>query len=146
MPPTPSPLKTETMFALDNVQDGETIYQRCVLVTGRCEATPREVNASVRIETKDDAGCVIFPEQQWPMCQGWFKALLILTPGENTINITSGQDDSHKISVSKVTQTLRKSKDGNVDALLDSSAICTTSADATIASGHHGSQRLTPGD
>lgn len=91
------------MFALDNVQDGEVVYQRCVLVTGRCEASQKR-GAYVRIETKDDAGADLFPEQQWPMCLGWFKALLILTPGENIITITSGQDDSHKKSVSHASQ------------------------------------------
>lgn len=88
------------MFALDNVQDGEVFHQRCVLVTGRCEATSQQRNAYLRIETKDDVGCDLFPEQQWPMCNGWFKALLILTPGANIINIISGQNDSHKTSVS----------------------------------------------
>lgn len=90
------------MFALDNVQDGEVVYQRCVLVTGRCEASSQKRDAHVRIETQDDAGRALFPEQQWPMCNGWFKALLILTPGENIINIASGQDDSHKKTVSQV--------------------------------------------
>lgn len=91
------------MFALDNVKDGEVVYQRCVLVTGRCEASQNR-DAYVRIETTDDAGAALFPEQQWPMCLGWFKALLILTPGENIITITSGQDGSHKKSVSQVSQ------------------------------------------
>lgn len=94
------------MFALDNVKDGEVVYQRCVLVTGRCEAAPQKSSAHVRIETHDDGGHVLFPEQQWPMCRGWFKALLILTPGENIISITSGQDDSHKKSVSQAGQAL----------------------------------------
>lgn len=99
------PLNTETMFTLENVQDGEVVHQRCVLVTGRCEANQKR-SAYVRIETKDDAGSALFPEQQWPMCHGWFKALLVLTSGENIINITSGQDDSHKTSVSKTSQSL----------------------------------------
>lgn len=88
------------MFTLDNVQDGEVVYQRSVLITGRCEATAQKRSAYVRVETKDEADRALFPEQQWPMCDGWFKALLILTPGENIINITSGQDDSHKKTVS----------------------------------------------
>ena len=93
------------MFTLDNVHDGEVMHQRCVLVRGRCESTAEKRSAYVRIENKDIAGRDLFPEQQWPMCQGWFKALLILTPGENIINITS-DDDSHKESVSQHIQNI----------------------------------------
>lgn len=86
------------MFTLDNIRDGEVVHQRCVLVTGRCEASDENGNNCVRIETKDGAGRVLFPEQQWPMCQGWFKALLILTPGENLVYITS-DDNVHNESL-----------------------------------------------
>ncbi|POS69626.1 metallopeptidase [Diaporthe helianthi] len=85
------------MFTLNNIRDGEVVHQRCVLVTGRCEANGEKRNTYVCIETKDGAGRDIFPEQRWPMCQGWFKALLILTPGENLIDIIS-DDDLHKKS------------------------------------------------
>lgn len=130
------PLNTETMFTLDNVQDGEVVHQRCVLVTGRCEANQKR-SAYVRIETKDDAGSALFPEQQWPMCHGWFKALLVLTSGENIINITSGQDDSHKISVS-ISQFVCNLGMGTLTTRPVSPAICPTSPDATLAFGHHG--------
>ena len=135
-----------TMFTLDNVQDGEVIHQRCVLITGRCDTASQKRDAYVRVEIKDDARRLLFPEQQWPMCNGWFKALLILTPGENIINITSEPGGSHKKSVSQVNQPLCKPKDRTVDNLPVSSAICPTSPDATPASGHYGSQRLTLGD
>ncbi|KAK7698082.1 hypothetical protein SLS64_012856 [Diaporthe eres] len=98
------------MFALDNVHDGEVVYQRCVLVTGRCEASQKR-GAYVRIETKDDAGADLFPEQQWPLSLGWFKALLILTPGENIITITSGQDGSHKKSTPPLHLAIMVAKD-----------------------------------
>lgn len=77
------------MFTLDNVSDGEVVHQRCVLFTGRCAAKDEKSPAYVRVETKDGAGLALFPEQRWPVCQGWFKALLILTPGENSVTITS---------------------------------------------------------
>lgn len=95
------------MFTLDNVSDGEVVHQRCVLVTGRCAAKDEKSPAYVSIETKDSAGLALFPEQRWPMCQGWFKALLILTPGENLINITS-DDFSHNQSVSQDSQKDRR--------------------------------------
>lgn len=87
------------MFTLDNVRDGDVMHQRCVLVTGRCEAIAEKSSAYVRTETKDYADHPLFPEQQWPISHGWFKALLILTPGENIITITS-DDDLQKKSVS----------------------------------------------
>lgn len=134
------------MFTLDNVHDGDVIHQRCVLVTGRCEAIAEKSSAYVRIETKDDADHALFPEQRWPMSHGWFKALLILTPGENFINITSG-DDLHKKSVSPSSQDIYRTRNGDVNNNLPvSAAICTTSPDATLASCHYDSQRFTLGN
>lgn len=85
------------MFVLDNIQHGDEVHQRCVLISGRCSAALAEHDDDgfVEIETKNDAGKTTFPEQRWPMCRGWFKALVILAPGPNKIIFRSGHDATH---------------------------------------------------
>ncbi|KAH8893062.1 hypothetical protein GQ53DRAFT_861482 [Thozetella sp. PMI_491] len=78
------------MFVLDNIQDGEEVHQRCVLISGRRQNAAND--GFVEIETTDDAGQVLFPEQRWPMCQGWFKGLVMLAPGANRLVFRSGDD------------------------------------------------------
>ncbi|KAK3386197.1 putative peptidase family-domain-containing protein [Podospora didyma] len=73
------------MFKLANIQDGNEVFQRCLLVRGHANVDGGD---SVSVETKNEAGRIIFPRQRWPMCQGWFKALLMLSPGQNTIVFT----------------------------------------------------------
>ncbi|KAM7191682.1 putative peptidase family domain containing protein [Rhypophila sp. PSN 637] len=67
-----------------NIQNGEEIYQRCVLAIGQCGD---DDTMSVTISTVDDGGKTIFPDQQWPV-EGDFRALLILAPGNNNITIS----------------------------------------------------------
>lgn len=42
----------------------------------------------VVVSTTDDGGRHSFPQQQWPMSCGHFKALLMLSPGINHIAVT----------------------------------------------------------
>ncbi|KAK0636797.1 putative peptidase family-domain-containing protein [Bombardia bombarda] len=69
------------MIKVDNINDGDEVFQRCVLVTGRLQ--DEESNDHVVVETLNETGETIFPKQQWPMCQGYFKALVMLSPGQN---------------------------------------------------------------
>lgn len=85
--------------SLDNVEDGETVHQRCLLLNGRCKGASGD-DGHVEVVTKDVHRRVTFPEQRWPMCRGLFKALVMLAPGENSIFITSGQDSSCTVEVS----------------------------------------------
>ncbi|KFA52547.1 hypothetical protein S40293_07624 [Stachybotrys chartarum IBT 40293] len=79
------------MFTFSNIKDGEVVHQRCVLIRGRCEVQPLGSGEDfVRIETLDTADNVTFPEQRWPLNQGWLKALLMLNPGENKIRFNLG--------------------------------------------------------
>jgi hypothetical protein len=87
------------MFELDNFTAGEgstvqEVYQRCILVSGKCNTTTACDNDEgyVVVETKDDADQPLFPEQRWPMCRGYFKALVLLSPGLNRVIISSAQD------------------------------------------------------
>lgn len=86
-------------ITFDNIQNQETVHQRCLLVTGRCENAATN-NGHVEVMVNNQKGRARFPEQQWPLCQGHFKALAILEPGENLIRVTSGQDTSDTTVVS----------------------------------------------
>lgn len=78
------------MFVLNNVDDGEEVYQRCVLVSGMIVACPDE--GFVQISTRSDSDATLFPDQRWPLVKGHFKALLMLTPGTNRITLRSSHD------------------------------------------------------
>ncbi|KAF2662038.1 hypothetical protein K491DRAFT_646722 [Lophiostoma macrostomum CBS 122681] len=69
-----------------NLLDGETVYQRCLLLTGTCGSTRAEED-TITITTTGADGVEAFPEQSWPVAQGSFKALVILSPGLNTLRI-----------------------------------------------------------
>lgn len=88
------------MFTFENIQDHEVVHQRCVLISGRCETATEGSDSFVQIETKANGDNISFPTQKWPMSHGWFKALVILTPGENAISIISAENESHSTVVS----------------------------------------------
>jgi hypothetical protein len=77
-------------LTIENLEDGETVYQRCVLLRGRCiKQAPKSAQDVdvVYISTTDEAGGQSFPSQTWPIAEGHFKALLFLAPGANIITL-----------------------------------------------------------
>ncbi|KAJ4288701.1 hypothetical protein N0V88_007234 [Collariella sp. IMI 366227] len=89
------------IFELDSFDTGEhaavhDVYQRCVLLSGKCKTDEAQNNndSYVVIKTNDNAGHPLCPEQRWPMCGGDFKALVLLSPGLNNIVISSDQHGS----------------------------------------------------
>lgn len=78
------------VFTFDNIQDAEEVYQRCVLITGRCHKSTSD-EAFVEIQSRNKGDETTFPNQRWPMCQGYFRALVYLTPGRNYL-FFKGQD------------------------------------------------------
>ncbi|KAL2134850.1 hypothetical protein VTI74DRAFT_10656 [Chaetomium olivicolor] len=88
------------MFTLDNFETGQhtavqDVYQRCVLLSGKCSSSAALDNDDgyIVVETRDDAGYPSFPEQRWPMCRGYFKALVLLSPGTNKVVIRYDQNE-----------------------------------------------------
>ncbi|CAH0054250.1 unnamed protein product [Clonostachys solani] len=75
------------MFKLHNVNDGEDIYQRCLLIAGQCEASNQQ-DTFVQVNTTNEVGIETFPSHRWPLCGGWFKCLVLLTPGKNILPLT----------------------------------------------------------
>ncbi|KAJ9262681.1 hypothetical protein DTO195F2_3402 [Paecilomyces variotii] len=79
-------------FQLENIVDGETVHQRCVLLIGQCPSRDGEKAGyseieSISISTADGLGSRSFPVQSWPIAQGRFKALVILSPGPNQLTV-----------------------------------------------------------
>ncbi|KAL2150598.1 hypothetical protein VTH82DRAFT_7161 [Thermothelomyces myriococcoides] len=89
------------MLQVDNFSVGDEVevtevYQRCILMSGKCSTSQalEQDEGYIRVETNDDSNQTLFPEQRWPMCRGYFKALVLLSPGVNRIIITSGDEDA----------------------------------------------------
>ncbi|KAK0662067.1 putative peptidase family-domain-containing protein [Cercophora samala] len=85
------------MFTLHNFKADtiETVHQRCVLITG----TTHTVIDRVLIKIESRRGSSAALSQPWPVSNGHFKALALLTPGINTISITSSNNDEDKIDL-----------------------------------------------
>ncbi|KAJ4364181.1 hypothetical protein N0V83_009637 [Neocucurbitaria cava] len=75
-----------TSLRVTNLQDGETVHQRCLLLTGTCASTATE-GSYIHVTTKGANGSDIFPEQTWLANGGNFKALVMLSPGLNTLEL-----------------------------------------------------------
>uniref|UniRef100_A0A8H7N707 Uncharacterized protein n=1 Tax=Bionectria ochroleuca TaxID=29856 RepID=A0A8H7N707_BIOOC len=80
------------MFKFHNINDGEDIYQRCLLITGQCEASNQQ-DSFVQVDTTNESGIETFPSHRWPLCGGWFKCLVLLTPGKNIVKLSTGNGE-----------------------------------------------------
>ncbi|RDW61459.1 hypothetical protein BP5796_11351 [Coleophoma crateriformis] len=78
------PKTSSRHLVLSNISEGETVYQRCLLIAGNCPSKSDE--DFVAVATPD------FPEQLWPISGGRFKCLVILSPGTNKITFESHQN------------------------------------------------------
>lgn len=67
--------------------------QRCLLITGICTSYSDDED-SISITTTGPNGIESFPEQSWPVAEGNFKALAMLSPGSNTLEITHLHKDN----------------------------------------------------
>jgi hypothetical protein len=91
------------MFEFHNIQSGETVHQRCVLISGRCNAHSKGQSIDyIRVQTRDTADNEAFPEQRWPLSHGWFKALVMLNPGQNKLVFDFGTDQKDQAVVSSM--------------------------------------------
>ncbi|KAK4182430.1 putative peptidase family-domain-containing protein [Podospora australis] len=96
------------MFQIDNfkLDEVEEVYQRCLIITGKCTDDYVSVNVddSVVVEPRKNDHVVVkitdsfnqpsFPDQKWPYSRGYFKALLMLSPGINTVTISMASDST----------------------------------------------------
>ncbi|KAF9690702.1 hypothetical protein EKO04_011475 [Ascochyta lentis] len=86
--------KTQQTLQLTNIEDGETIHQRCLLITGTCTSNVSEDYVSIK--TAGSNNLEVFPEQTWPIHSGHFKALVMLSPGPNTLKVVHMQQNEQK--------------------------------------------------
>ncbi|KAK3989066.1 metallopeptidase [Cladorrhinum sp. PSN332] len=79
----------------------EDVYQRSLIVSGRCtsEAALEKLDGYVNVETLDQSNNLSFPAQRWPMCNGYFKALVLLSPGLNRVIVTLAYDAEDKVEI-----------------------------------------------
>ncbi|KAK0736670.1 putative peptidase family-domain-containing protein [Apiosordaria backusii] len=92
-----------------NINKVEEVHQRSFLISGRCVASsdppcgtdvePKQ-NNFVLVQVTDEHGNSIFSDQRWPLSLGYFKALVLLSPGLNKIVVTSAQDPTSKVELS----------------------------------------------
>lgn len=71
--------------------------QRAVLLIGEtAKDLPDDVpeDDHITISTRDAERAHTFPIQRWPVSKGHFKALVILSPGENFLSLHYGPDES----------------------------------------------------
>lgn len=81
-PVVPQKPPTSSGIEISNVTEGETVYQRFILVNGR--AGPRQGSFDKPIYVI----CNDFPQTQWPCVDSHFKAMVHLVPGPNTITFS----------------------------------------------------------
>ncbi|KAF3003162.1 hypothetical protein E8E13_009049 [Curvularia kusanoi] len=84
---------------LTNVEDGELIHQRCLLITGICQPAGSSSEDFISVKTIGANEVEIFPEQTWPVYSGHFKALVMLSPGSNSIEMTHTKQDGQGASL-----------------------------------------------
>ncbi|KAF7290626.1 hypothetical protein MIND_01302800 [Mycena indigotica] len=69
-----------------NVDDGETVYQHCLLLSGKCNNLGSGEEDFVSVHVTDSFGRQT--GQSWPAVAGRWKALAMLAPGSNTVELT----------------------------------------------------------
>ncbi|KAH7347064.1 putative peptidase family-domain-containing protein [Pyrenochaeta sp. MPI-SDFR-AT-0127] len=95
MAPVSTPLR------ITNLENGETVHQRCLLVTGTCALDATD-GSYIHIVTKGANNSENFPEQTWPTAGGNFKALVMLSPGLNNLELAYVCNDclEHTVEIS----------------------------------------------
>ncbi|KFY47791.1 hypothetical protein V496_10441 [Pseudogymnoascus sp. VKM F-4515 (FW-2607)] len=81
-------------IVLHNIVDGETVHQRAVVISGTCRISDNSIEDYLIVKSADYVGKESFPVQNWPVFEGHFKVLIILSPGANFISI----EHHHSIS------------------------------------------------
>ncbi|KAF9888526.1 hypothetical protein FE257_008633 [Aspergillus nanangensis] len=74
-------------FQITNLEDGEVIYQTCIVVHGKCQSfddvhETNFISVSSSPDIHNGTGAAV---HHWPLHQGRWSALVTLTPGINTL-------------------------------------------------------------
>lgn len=74
-------------FSVENATEGETVHQRCVLLFGQCSILEDTPDGFVSLQATDCFGKTS-SAQNWPTSSGWWRALVMLSLGQNDISFT----------------------------------------------------------
>ncbi|PGG99767.1 hypothetical protein GX51_06139 [Blastomyces parvus] len=72
-------------FNIDNLSQGETVHQRCIVIKGSCRSAVE--CGFLTVENQGASGYQNFPTQSHPVLQGRFTFLAMLTEGPNNLII-----------------------------------------------------------
>ena len=74
------------VLRLTNVDNNETVHQRCLLITGTCEDAPKSGREDFVAVSIRDAFSKPSEPQNWPVAGNAFRCLLMLQPGPNSVD------------------------------------------------------------
>ncbi|KAG8157181.1 hypothetical protein KVR01_012889 [Diaporthe batatas] len=75
----------------ENVEDGEVIYQRCLIIKARF-SPPADAPSMVTVEQSSEPFDALFPPQTWPVEDGNTKMIVMLSVGVNHLSIHPNSD------------------------------------------------------
>ncbi|POS78054.1 zinc metalloproteinase [Diaporthe helianthi] len=82
---------TQPELVFENVEDGETIHQRCLIIKARfCPAA--EAPSVVTVEQRSEPFDALYPSQTWPVEDGNTKIVVMLSVGSNHLSILPNSD------------------------------------------------------
>ncbi|KAI8145104.1 hypothetical protein BJV82DRAFT_47992 [Fennellomyces sp. T-0311] len=79
IPKRPGVVANDATIEITNVEDGEVVHQRFLLVDGRAGLRDTQFDVPIQVS------CNGFPTTSWPCVNSHFKAVVHLVPGPNTI-------------------------------------------------------------
>ncbi|KAL4978265.1 putative peptidase family-domain-containing protein [Aspergillus desertorum] len=106
----PTPVEKRP-FRLTNITDGEVVHQTCLSLHGECQVfdyghETNYVSILVSHMLTNASGNTNVPAQHWPLHKGHWKALAMLSPGQNTLTLSlhhaSGIHDTMTITVTYI--------------------------------------------
>lgn len=94
-PSTPNPPKRRVKltsvekreFKVTNVTDGEQVHQSCIAIHGECQIFDYAYETNFVSVSATDSFNKSQPVHHWPLHKGHWKALAMLAPGVNKINL-----------------------------------------------------------
>ena len=133
-----------TPFAALNIEDGEVVYQACLLVSGQCHNFGEYSEDDYVSIQCSDGFTESSGKQNWPTSNGKWKTLVMLSPGANYLNFELHHagivSSSHKIIVSYVPLLQLPPLHLAVMVAKDSPLLidCPSSKQGSISSAHRG--------
>ena len=133
-----------TPFAALNVEDGEIVYQACLLVSGQCHDFGEFSEGDYVSVQCTDGFTESSAAQNWPTSNGNWKSLVMLSPGANYLNFELHHagvvSSSHKLIINYVPLLQLPPLHLAIMVAKDSPLLidCLSSKQGSISSAHSG--------